>query len=1351
MATIGGKAIATTRSNHFCPGPLPATSLAPPTPPAGPVPAPFVYVARSSSASGTKEQLRVGGAPVLVNGSAMSVEMPGNAPCQSTGGDIVTHLVNASCGVFTGSSKVFAGGQPVACTGDSTRMNVPSSRSTVAQTTGMLMMAATVRMGSIEGGAVNMMVVLDPVSVATGDVVDENVDLAIDGLIPIGWKRLYSTARAREHTPLGRGGWTHAYHQWVAIDGDRLSLRDADGSTVSMPVSAPGERAFHRGRRITVTRDARGGVKVFALDTRLTRTFEPLGGGRAFLRAIEDASGRRISLEYEAERLVRIVDVAGRTIAFTHDGAGHIVRLDVFAAGDRRRASVHTVTFAYDEAGELIAVTDPLGHTESYAYDAERRLARKTLPTGLSFHYRYDPETGRCVRSWGDGGLHAGDLEYDLDQGITRLTGALEPQMFAWREDGSVVRRASPDGNTARNLTYDEDGLLIEETDAAGDTFRLTRDARGNVTRIEGPGGSIVELDYLDDQVVRRRIDGLLTEYGRDACGRLVSVRYPSGASLLLSYDALGRLVAVHGPDGLRGSFVYDERHQVVEEHTPRGGVRRWRYDALGRPVSFTNPLGHVTRRELDALGRPLALHLPDGSSTRFAHDALGRLVRRVDPLGREEQFRYAGLESLVELVAPDGALWSFTYDLGERLQQIRNPRGEAFDFRYDRAGNLREMRSFDGRVARAQHGKNGRVARVELPDGAFRALRYEAAGELAAEETPHGSAKVTRREHQVEFHLEDPTGDVRVIFERDDLGRVIAETQNGRTIRYEYDIQNRVVVRRLPTGSVTRYSYDEEGLVSALDHDGYRVEIQRDLAGSVLRMVFAGCGVEARRAVDPMARPVREWVGAGERALVDRVYRYDATGALVERNDLRAGPTRYGYDTVGMLVEARSPKGVEAFEYDAGGAIRPRGAEWQTGPGGLLLRAGAVSYSYDRASRRTREVRADGTEIEYLWDCRGQLREVRGSDGSQVLFAYDSFGRRVRKTIVPPVAPPSSPEALPAGPPKHRVVEYLWSGSCLVAELDSERGARVHVYEPTTMRPLLQQEGGVIYAVITDPLGIPTELLTPAGEIAWAARHSAWGIVTDVFRAPGTSVSSPFRLLGHYHDEETDLFYARYRYFDPATARFLSPDPLEVLGGKNLFAFNGSPTTSVDPLGLSCLFIGNPAADLAIAQTIAAIKPNPNALTVVVHGTPNTIDTMDGAGNWTSHTGNHLTAAIARSGAYNGESAIVLNSCNTGRYDGGIAQQVSAAYPGARVWAPNDTVWGLGLHVGPAKGVSDSTIHAPPPGEVAVPDPARPGAWNAWSGGRPEVYTPPVAPLPPPVAAPVVGSVGPGGTLPPA
>src|SRR5690606_37827 len=104
------------------------------------------------------------------------------------------------------------------------------------------------------------------------------------------------------------------------------------------------------------------------------------------------------------------------------------------------------------------------------------------------------------------------------------------------------------------------------------------------------------------------------------------------------------------------------------------------------------------------------------------------------------------------------------------------------------------------------------------------------------------------------------------------------------------------------------------------------------------------------------------------------------------------------------------------------------------------------------------------------------------------------------------------------------------------------------------------------------DHLGMPKELVDARGRVAWAAAHSAWGRILEEQRDPGVlAVGSPFRLLGQYADDETGLCWVRFRYFDASVGRWRSPDPLGVLGGPNLPAFDGSPLAGSDPLGLAC------------------------------------------------------------------------------------------------------------------------------------------------------------------------------------
>jgi RHS repeat-associated protein len=352
--------------------------------------------------------------------------------------------------------------------------------------------------------------------------------------------------------------------------------------------------------------------------------------------------------------------------------------------------------------------------------------------------------------------------------------------------------------------------------------------------------------------------------------------------------------------------------------------------------------------------------------------------------------------------------------------------------------------------------------------------------------------------------------------------------------------------------------------------------------------------------------------------------------------------------------------------------------------------------------------------------------------DATRVRLTYDGFGRRIRKQIVPPL-PEMTDGELPKELPPTRTVTYFWEGDRVIGELDSERGDRFFLHDPVpeSMVPLLQEQGGETYAVVTDHLGKPTELIWPNGRLAWSGLHTAWGRVVSSESETDAAVQPAMRLLGQYADDESGLCYVRNRYFDPRHARFLSPDPVELGGGTNLFGFNGNPTTHVDPLGLSCIILGDPRTDAyinQIMQHIAAHGTPANTLEVAVHGSSTGVAAQDAAGRWTNMTPQQLTQRLQDSGHYSGEPTIHMYSCNTGRTPTAVGSQVSSAFPGTTVYAPNDLVWGHGQAIGPMQGQGPRNEYMPSNGASTAYDPTRPGSWNSYqngAGGPSNVYRP--------------------------
>ncbi|WP_411754401.1 type VI secretion system baseplate subunit TssF [Serratia sp. (in: enterobacteria)] len=109
------------------------------------------------------------------------------------------------------------------------------------------------------------------------------------------------------------------------------------------------------------------------------------------------------------------------------------------------------------------------------------------------------------------------------------------------------------------------------------------------------------------------------------------------------------------------------------------------------------------------------------------------------------------------------------------------------------------------------------------------------------------------------------------------------------------------------------------------------------------------------------------------------------------------------------------------------------------------------------------------------------------------------------------------------------------------------------------------------------DHLGTPHSLTDSQGNTVWRGQYSAYGQLTEEWTPPDSrdehpqpKVNNPLRFQGQYEDTESGLYYNLNRYYDPGVGRYLTADPVGLLGGLNGYAYvNGNPVGWVDPLGL--------------------------------------------------------------------------------------------------------------------------------------------------------------------------------------
>jgi len=242
-------------------------------------------------------------------------------------------------------------------------------------------------------------------------------------------------------------------------------------------------------------------------------------------------------------------------------------------------------------------------------------------------------------------------------------------------------------------------------------------------------------------------------------------------------------------------------------------------------------------------------------------------------------------------------------------------------------------------------------------------------------------------------------------------------------------------------------------------------------------------------------------------------------------------------------------------------------------GKGGRILRDRHYDYLYDvegnlilKTPRRgltqhsNHEVSEEsGTHIAwqtgdyaYEWYGNGMLKEVRLPYGKTVRFEYDALGRRTAKLF------------------NGHVFRYLWDGNVMVQEWQYEEKDRPQhsidefgrirmqgeepvenlvtwVYEEGSYVPVAKIQNGERYTIISDYMGRPVEAYDSYGTVVWQADYDIYG---DLRNRKGIRDFIPFRQLGQYEDDETRLYYNRFRYYDPRIGNYIRQDPIRLAGG---------------------------------------------------------------------------------------------------------------------------------------------------------------------------------------------------------
>ncbi len=390
----------------------------------------------------------------------------------------------------------------------------------------------------------------------------------------------------------------------------------------------------------------------------------------------------------------------------------------------------------------------------------------------------------------------------------------------------------------------------------------------------------------------------------------------------------------------------------------------------------------------------------------------------------------------------------------------------------------------------------------------------------------------------------------------------------------------------------------------------------------------------------DNVGRPAHQRIRHNGRTLLDKSYLWGDNLRLLQTLDtINRRSVRYDYDTFGSLSGAVYGDGSCQWRNpDAMGNVydSPDRTDRSYGRGGQLREDRKWRYYYDSHGNLVlKTMRRSGPSLEtgmrdeflawqsgdyaYTWQGNGMLRSVTRPDGKTVTFKYDALGRRIEKVF------------------DGRVYRYLWDGDVILHEWDYAEADRPNtvvtetgevtldrsepvenlitwVYDSDSYVPTAKIVGDRHYSIISDYIGRPVQAYDDNGNIIWQADYDIYGNVRNLH---GSRQFIPFRQLGQYEDEETGLYYNRFRYYDPRIGNYISQDPIRLAGGNpTLYGYVEDCNKLVDILG----FAPTKLADRLFLKEILGGNAKDGGVYMF-----RTIDVRDGVEKWYVGKANNL------------------------------------------------------------------------------------------------------------------------------
>ncbi len=911
--------------------------------------------------------------------------------------------------------------------------------------------------------------------------------------------------------------------------------------------------SFDQGGRITTVTRPGGATEI--TERYLDGRIKSVTGTGVFARYYEygvNTDGMQYTTVYTKEQS------GPRWEKTTTDHLGRTVKVEKPGAAG---AIVVTRSF-YDSTGRLIATSNTEQGKTLYAYDEFGNQVQSGLDVD-----------GNSVLD--TAGL---DRITESETSFVELSGAWWQQslqrVYSQENNGTALDTGSSrtrltglgtDNLTAESVTVDINGSEVISKVYIG---------RGSGTETR-----VTDYPDSDTDAVSTNVNGLLvsstgksghvTTYAYDGLGRRTGVTDPRTGTSTTHYDLKGRVNWVEDASGARVSYTYDPDSglKVMEENAD-GKYTRYAYNDRGEVTHTWGDAAYPVAYVYDDYGQLVRMYTyregsgftgdtwptgVTGDETVWVYDeATGLLLAKQDASGKQVTYSYTTSGRLhTRTWARDGGskVTTYTYDpaTGELLTIDYADSTQDISFTYDRLGRQKTITDTLG----------------------SRSFIYNNLLQLESETI--GADTITRNYDGLGRSAGFTLGtDYSVTYGYDTKGRFngVVWNVNSQTGNVAYGhLANSDLIETVTSGAglVTTYSYEA--------NRNLRTRIKNEFSTATVSQYDYGYDGLGRRenvvnSGSAFTQDAFNIFGYNDRSELTASNRYNGTDVADTTNPVNDEARSYLYDNIGNRESAMEaltkqitydPNPLNQYAQITTDTGTPEMVDLAYDDDGNLLEYAGMQYTYNAENRLT--VAEPETPL----------------DGSKkVEYGYDYMGRRVRKNV----------STYSGGTWSLTTEKYfVYDGWNLVKEYTTESGSTDITYyvHGLDISGSLQGAGGIgglIARIKRTDTGLYTydgngnvgQLLDASDGSVLA--HYEYDPFGKVINSAGTlAAENPFRFSTKYADDETGLLYYGYRYYSPALGRWLSRDPIEEMGGFNLYQFvNNNTVNDYDVLGLTPL-----------------------------------------------------------------------------------------------------------------------------------------------------------------------------------